>query len=166
MRDLVLLLTFMVLAHDKWKEAHLVATAPTSGEVLLHQDAEKEHLQAVLVATQRARADGQLRVATRAIWLNSRPAGKAPAAGKLPADTELTPAGQVWAWVYVSGFNTEGKLVEGWVLACHLAPSTPKITESAGSGGQVVHPTPSASAQPEPAPTQKRLRRAKKKAAQ
>lgn len=165
-RDLLMLLTFIALAHDQWKAAHPVAAAPTTGEVLLHKDAEKEHLQAILLATQRARAAGQLLVATRTIRLNSRPAAKALAVGKLPAGTELTPTGQVRAWVHVSGFDVEGELVEGWALAVYLAPSELKTIESAGSAGHLAHLTPAVSTQPERAPTQKRPRRARKTSTQ
>ena len=156
-RDFIVLLTFLALVHDKWKEMHPVPAAPAAGEVLLHEDLKEQHLQVVLRTTQEARDNGQLRVATRTIRLNSRPSAKAPAVGRLLASTELTPGGQVRAWVYVSGFDTEGELLEGWVPTNCLAAA------EASSATQATKPVTQA-ARP-PAASQNHPRRARKTAA-
>ena len=128
-QEIVVYITFIVLARDEWRKAFPAPATPTVGEVAIRQEVRQERLQTTMLSFQLARQNGQLRVASQAFVLRGRPAGKAPVIGKLPADTELVLGAQVRAWVYVSCFNDDGEPLQGWAVSAQLSAKASSPTQ-------------------------------------
>jgi hypothetical protein len=131
LQDLIIYLTFIVLMRDKLHEAFPAPATLTVGEVTIQQEMRENRTQTAMLNFQLARQNGQIQLTQRAVLLRTRPAGKAPKAGKLPMATELIVGVRVRAWIQVSGFNEAGELVQGWLLATQLQPEPAVLVQKA-----------------------------------
>jgi hypothetical protein len=101
--------------YHKWQPP-----TPTVSEVAIQQQLAQSRTQNAMLQMQLAQQQGQVRTTRRPLMLYSRPSGKAPKAGQVPAGTELAITGHARKWLHVSGFDAEGQLQQGWVLEVRL----------------------------------------------